>query len=168
MTPTDDQRAWAAGFFDGEGCFYSGKGGRSVVTISQVDREVLDRFHAIVQCGNVYGPQFAKKNQNQKPFYAWRCSSRADFDHVVYLLWPWLGTVKRKDAERVAALAGPGGNAQSRKTHCPQGHPYDETNTRWVRASRHATELTGRQCRACHRVRNAEQWRRIKSQRKSA
>ena len=28
-------------------------------------------------------------------------------------------------------------------THCPQGHPYDEPNTRWSRGKRH--------CRACHR-----------------
>jgi len=33
------------------------------------------------------------------------------------------------------------------KTHCPQGHPYDELNTRH--------EPGGRRCRACHRTRQA-------------
>lgn len=32
--------------------------------------------------------------------------------------------------------------ANSRKTHCPQGHPYDEANTYW-RSENH------RECRAC-------------------
>lgn len=32
------------------------------------------------------------------------------------------------------------------KTHCPQGHPYDEFNTRWYRGSR--------RCKACDRDRH--------------
>lgn len=40
-----------------------------------------------------------------------------------------------------------GNNKQSRKTHCVQGHPFDETNTKW-RLSRR-TGLPSRQCRAC-------------------
>lgn len=34
---------------------------------------------------------------------------------------------------------------QRAKTHCPQGHPYDEANTYWYHG--------GRQCLACKRVR---------------
>jgi hypothetical protein len=36
------------------------------------------------------------------------------------------------------------GRAQRAKTHCPQGHPYDEANT-WRNAAGH------RSCRACNR-----------------
>lgn len=32
---------------------------------------------------------------------------------------------------------------QQRKTHCPQGHPYNEENTYWWRGARY--------CRTCHR-----------------
>jgi hypothetical protein len=32
----------------------------------------------------------------------------------------------------------------ARKTHCPQGHPYDEANT-------YVSRQGGRNCRACHR-----------------
>lgn len=39
------------------------------------------------------------------------------------------------------------------KTHCPQGHPYDEANTRH-------TPSGGRICRACHRASEAERARR--------
>ncbi|MCA1844613.1 MAG: HNH endonuclease [Actinobacteria bacterium] len=37
---------------------------------------------------------------------------------------------------------------QSEKTHCPQGHPYDEENTYDNQGRRH--------CRACMKVRNAK------------
>lgn len=38
--------------------------------------------------------------------------------------------------------------AWATKTHCPQGHPYDETNT-------YRTKAGGRACRACHRASEA-------------
>jgi hypothetical protein len=149
-----EDRAWAAGFFDGEGCFsLASRGSRAVATISQVDREVLDRFARIVGCGVVYGPHQGNPLTHQQPFYSWRVGSRADFDHVVAVLWPWLGSVKRGAALRVASGASQGGNAQSRKTQCPQGHPYDDENTRWVSPSPGGAR-TGRQCRACHRTRS--------------
>ena len=34
-------------------------------------------------------------------------------------------------------------NGEGRKTHCPLGHPYDETNTYYGKS--------GRQCRACRK-----------------
>lgn len=40
---------------------------------------------------------------------------------------------------------------ESTKTHCPQGHPYDETNT-------YSWKNGWRQCRACRLVRQRE-WR---------
>lgn len=47
-----------------------------------------------------------------------------------------------------------GGN--SRKTHCPQGHPYDEANT-------HVTPKGWRECKTCMR-----QWRREWRQQREA
>lgn len=43
--------------------------------------------------------------------------------------------------DQVNIARGEGGVNQRRKTHCPQGHPYDEQNTRRYR--------TGRYCRTC-------------------
>lgn len=51
-----EEMAWAAGFFDGEGCFsYSRKVYTPTIAIAQVDRQVLDRFRAAVGIGKVYG-----------------------------------------------------------------------------------------------------------------
>ena len=38
-------------------------------------------------------------------------------------------------------------SVNARKTHCPQGHPYDEENTYWFNGAR--------QCRACRRINQA-------------
>lgn len=50
---------------------------------------------------------------------------------------------------RVNALRGEGPTAvNAAKTHCPQGHPYDDENT-------HLRPCGRRRCRACERERNA-------------
>jgi hypothetical protein len=49
-------------------------------------------------------------------------------------------------AENVLRGVGPAA-ANARKTHCPQGHPYDLLNT-YMRPSK-----TWRECRACHHAR---------------
>lgn len=154
--PPSEQRAWAAGFFDGEGCF-SGvmRSGRSTVrpvaTISQVDREVLDRFCGIVACGGVYEMIGRWKNPRQRFFYVWRISARADFDHVVEVLWPWLGTIKREAALKVLQSAGlsQSGHAESRRTRCCAGHEFTDENIRWVKAK----NGWARHCNQCYRDR---------------
>lgn len=49
-------------------------------------------------------------------------------------------------------IRGEGPSAQhARKTHCPSGHPYDESNTRLYRGSRY--------CIACGKARDAQRWK---------
>jgi hypothetical protein len=45
-------------------------------------------------------------------------------------------------------VSQPKGNANSRKTHCPQGHPYDAENTGRIK-----TEPRVRYCKQCNRER---------------
>lgn len=44
--------------------------------------------------------------------------------------------------------------ANAAKTHCPQGHAYDEANTLPIRYGPYGS--VGRACRACHRIRERE------------
>lgn len=54
----------------------------------------------------------------------------------------------------------------ARKTHCPQGHPYDEENTIYrVRKSRWGRS-TARECRICRRRRKQEDRQREKAKRR--
>ena len=90
--------AWAAGFYDGEGCTSSRtKRPRAVLLqVTQKDPQLLDRFRLAVGVGRVY----------PKSDYAfqWAVSAKADVHLVCWLLWPWLGAPKRAQFERVFRL----------------------------------------------------------------
>ena len=53
------------------------------------------------------------------------------------------GTSKQNSIDSVVNKT----NYQSNKTHCPEGHPYDDKNTRWVKT---AGRRPSRQCIACY------------------
>jgi hypothetical protein len=96
--------AWAAGFFDGEGCVAyrerprSDKGNRLerrlTVSIGQKHREVLDRFAQAVTEGKVYA--YPKRAKNR---YAYRCSGEAAV-RVLKDLLPYLSEIKIRKAEQ--------------------------------------------------------------------
>lgn len=104
--PSDTDRAWAAGFFDGEGCFRANRGPltRAGVhryypraTLSQKWPALVHRFRDIVGVGTInYSP--ARPTSSQA--YIWQCSHQAELARVVELLWPWLGEQKRGDWHR--------------------------------------------------------------------
>ena len=49
----------------------------------------------------------------------------------------------------------------SAKTHCPQGHPYDEENTYW-KVRPHLPAGGSRVCRACARERARRRWKALR------
>lgn len=49
-----------------------------------------------------------------------------------------------------------GTDHQTRKTHCPQGHLYDDSNTKRI-----PSRPTARYCRQCHRDRSENRWHTI-------
>jgi hypothetical protein len=137
--------AWAAGFFDGEGCTFlaniaKGRFSYAGITIKQVVAENLERFKAAVGgLGNINGPY--QEVARCSPVSKYRVVGTGA-RQVLRLLWPYLGGAKRQQAERVlAAENNKGGVAFAKRTHCPKGHPYDEANTRATPG--------GRCCRAC-------------------
>jgi hypothetical protein len=125
--------AWCAGFFDGEGCFSISKSTTrhphkyASVRINQVHREVLDRFALAVEVGKVRGPYQRGPNQ---PIYVYSASTWCEVKTIADLLWPWLGTIKRDQAERVLN--------ESKKTQlrltdsCRRGHLISEVGrSKW-------------------------------------
>ena len=46
--------AWAAGFFDGEGCAYTRKNGYPCISVTQKERVKVDVFMEIFGCGRIY------------------------------------------------------------------------------------------------------------------
>ena len=88
--------AWAAGFFDGEGCVTFGKQGSLTLSISQTHPEVLVRFREAVGAGVVRGPWHQPSKPNANTLYGYVCTSFEPCQHVYAQLWPFLSSVKKQ------------------------------------------------------------------------
>ncbi len=98
--------AWAAGLFEGEGCigYWSRKCSATLVT---TDRDVLDRFVAVVGLGAIEkNPRLSRVGSfAKKPQWVWRASGFEDTQAIVAAFWRWLGRRRRDKCEDVL-LAG--------------------------------------------------------------
>src|SRR3990167_4045118 len=89
--------AWAAGFFDGEGCTYCSRDGRArSLSIAQNEAGPLHRFQRAVGAGSVTGPYNAVRQT--RPHLIWSTAKTADIRMVLMKLWPYLSQPKRDDA----------------------------------------------------------------------
>jgi len=109
MSPTfdDEEIAWAAGFFDGDGCFaFSPSGGWAGAFVAGTDLENVLRFRSAMRCGKVRGIGIHPRpgSWSKKPQHIFR--SYADVDHVAHSLLPSLGYVKREQARRALEFLG--------------------------------------------------------------
>jgi hypothetical protein len=101
--------AWAAGFYDGEGCTTIHGEGRGWpaprISIGQVDRFVLDRFQsAVMGLGVVCGPNAGVPSKNQRPSYKYYTYRHEFTQAVIALLWKWLSPMKRQQAIKVLTV----------------------------------------------------------------
>ena len=145
-----EELAWAAGFFDGEGHVGTGRPTSKrldlYLSISQVERRVLDRFRAAVGCGKVDGPYLhpvSVKRGNEQPRYYFQTQRFEYVQAIITMLWTFLSPVKREQALR--ALMAASDRANHHQT-CRNGHPRTADNLRMVGPSR-----SWRACRACQR-----------------
>lgn len=92
--------AWAAGFFDAEGCFSTTSRVGVSASITQTDRELLDRFQSIVGLGKVYGPYQTQASDRypRKPHYFFKAHGLERVQALLAMLWIWLGTAKKGQA----------------------------------------------------------------------
>jgi hypothetical protein len=149
----DTERAWAAGFFDGEGSVArtvakNGRVGVPAVSITQagVDGipDTLLRFCAAVDVdAAIRGPIYIP---NRKPRYQLQINAYAKVIIVRDALWPWLSSDKRSAfTARLDEYEIKRANRWPRSlpwTHCKQGHPMTDDN---VYVNAHG----GRRCREC-------------------
>ena len=100
--------AWAAGFFDGEGCVhYSWRKPRNPnctptlmygISIGQTDKRVLTRFMKAVGEGNVTGPFLRKPPR--KPVWTYHCVSQRGMTEIHKLLCPYLSSIKQQQFKK--------------------------------------------------------------------
>jgi hypothetical protein len=92
-----DELAWAAGLFEGEGCFSLLQGNKaSTAGINMIDRDVIERFCRIVGFGRVYAKP--PREAHHKMQWQWKVASFEYFQATVALLWPWLGKRRKRRA----------------------------------------------------------------------
>ena len=109
-----EELAWAAGFVDGEGYFWTRhrqtkkdriKYATIGLNVHQVDKYALERLNkALLGLGKVCGP-YGPYSGNRQAHYQYVVGNFADTEAVIALLWNWLGPVKRKQAANALKLA---------------------------------------------------------------
>ena len=110
----DTELAWAAGFFDGEGCIllHTSKGGKTHGTnkwryphlhVRQVDRRPLDRFRKALGFGRVYGPynHGGDTSKNDRMSYDLFIRRRDQVMQGIACLWKFLSSPKKEQVKRV-------------------------------------------------------------------
>jgi hypothetical protein len=98
---TAEEIAWAAGLFEGEGCFTHAHGLVNA-RLQMTDLDILERFGRIAGVGYIYGPYEYEGGRAQRGSLAgcgWRTAMTAQ--EVVRLLAPWLGDRRLRRAEEL-------------------------------------------------------------------
>ena len=102
---TREELAWAAGFFDGEGCFGCSPGTATKngvrrrylrASLSQKYEPLVTQFLGIVGVGTI---GFSEARPTSSQAYVWRITGPKAFA-TASLLWPWLGEQKKADFKR--------------------------------------------------------------------
>ncbi len=100
--------AWAAGFFEGEGCVHLKKERRPnhgrkevpVIQLNNTDKDVLERFIQIVGYGRLLGPYTKKKQPTNKPYYTWYVAKVSEVERILLMLLPFLGERRKQKTEQ--------------------------------------------------------------------
>jgi hypothetical protein len=167
-----EERAWAGGFFDGEGCTYLEKhrthaghfAPRLYVPQSSdvgIAPELVRLKSALGELGTISGVRPGKGNW--RPYRRWRVCPTAHVQLGLHLLWPFIGDVKRSQASAVMQVIHsqpnlPRGNPAfgvAGARYCLNGHdkwnarvrPFKGRGTNEVDPNLHL-----RQCLECMRV----------------
>lgn len=180
--PRTELLAWAGGLYDGEGSASVSPHRSHVghfspeVAVTQSGMtcpQVLARFRDVVACGRIYGPY--EQDGATLPVFRWKAAALSDVEHSLYVLAPWIGSVKRDQARRVSRVLVeqgrlPRGNPAwgNRKTHCVNGHEYAKARMRpYVSRGRGIAPRDNHSCLTCLREYAREQ-RRLKKERRSS
>ena len=83
---------WFTGLFEGEGCIYKDPRCNSFrLTLNSTDKDVIDRFYDMAQCGYVRPIKFPLEKQHYKPAWSWTVWKRVDVKRLLVQMLPLLG-----------------------------------------------------------------------------
>jgi hypothetical protein len=90
---TQEQVAWAAGLFEGEGWWGPRAKTSAEAVLGSTDRDVVDRFASVVGFGSI---ATEKRADGHKTLYRWSASSASQVKSLIELFWPWLGNAAER------------------------------------------------------------------------
>jgi hypothetical protein len=107
MVLKPSELGWCAGLFEGEGSIVCYKmpnrknSYRVSLSISMIDKDVLETFVEYLDVGKVKGPY---KTKNRKDRYTWEVQNFRDCLYVAKLLFPYLHERRAKKAVELINL----------------------------------------------------------------
>ena len=111
--PSKEERAWVAGFIEGEGCFtpqqstYKGKKTYAFrVSASQVEREPLERLQKMFGVGQIYE---MPRDKPHSTCHVWMITKTGEAMTAIGMIWPYLSR-RRKEQIWNASLKVKGFN----------------------------------------------------------
>jgi hypothetical protein len=148
---TPEQIAWAAGLFEGEGCWnaYKRTSGKIQVQarLGMTDKDIVERFAAIIGCGAIH--EGRPGTGGHKRVYTWCVYEAEKVREIIALLLPQMGERRRAQAMTVLEVGAGVRSHNEKKTHCPQGHPLEGDNLVTEPYRRAGKIFEARRCRTC-------------------
>jgi hypothetical protein len=128
--------AWAAGLFEGEGCFSTGKNtSKNSLTgrcsLQMTDEDIVKRFYNIVKVGTINKRTF----ENKKDAWTWTTAGFEKFLYIVSLFWKFLGERRKQRASEILNILKD--RFEHRKNFCINGHPRSEENLYHYKGQKH-------------------------------
>lgn len=122
------------------------------VRLGMTDKDVVERFAAIMGCGMMRTrTNGAIEANGWKPLYEWYVYESATVREVIELLSPYMGARRRAKAEEVLRAGAHIRPYGEKRTECPQGHPLSGENLITEPYVRHGESFIARRCRTCRR-----------------
>jgi hypothetical protein len=90
--------AWAAGFYEGEGCISSSNGPGIQISVVQREPEMLHRFQQVFGFGKIMN--HGRTTLSPRDTFVWYVGSFEKCQAVIAMIWPWLSTRRKEQAKR--------------------------------------------------------------------
>lgn len=105
LIPDKEELAWAAGFFEGEGCFTRSIQTRGNSTaynlkahISQTTEEPIIKFYEAIGFGRINGPY---QNGKYKEYWRYEAAGYERVQELLVMLWPHLSDRRKEEGTKI-------------------------------------------------------------------
>lgn len=100
--PSEIDRAWAAGFFDGEGStsLKRSRSGEAASFIRLYISQAREQSDLVERFGKIMGVGVVKPRRDRPGVTQWTVQDSAGVTRALQVMWPYLGRYKKEQAER--------------------------------------------------------------------